>query len=135
MPADDTIARIISAIKPELFRECFLHWMQSVHELTQGELVAIDGKTLRGSYNREDRLSTIHMISVYASDSVERRGCVKQPEQASQLSHSGRRKVHGQAKPFAISKWDVQSAFEKVKANRGGAGIDGRAGSNFVNEI
>lgn len=67
VPADDTIARIISAIKPELFRKCFLRWMQAVHELTQGELVAIDGKTLRGSYNREDRLSTIHMISAYAS--------------------------------------------------------------------
>ena len=38
-----------------------------MHELTQGELVGIDGKTLRGSYNREDRLSTIHMISAYAS--------------------------------------------------------------------
>lgn len=39
----------------------------SVHKLTQGELVAIDGKTLRGSYNRDDRNSTIHMVSAYAA--------------------------------------------------------------------
>lgn len=57
--------------------------------------------------------------------SVERRGCVKQPEPASQLSQCGRRKACGQAKPFAISKWEVQAAFDKVKANQGGAGIDG----------
>ncbi len=57
--------------------------------------------------------------------SVERRGCVKQPESISQLSPSGRRKSCVQAKQFLISKWDVFAAYEKVKANRGGAGIDG----------
>lgn len=67
--------------------------------------------------------------------SVERRGCVKQPEQASQLSRSDRRKVHAQAKPFAISKWDVHAAFEKVKANRGGAGIDGVTIEDFEKDL
>lgn len=67
IPADDTIARTISAIKPEQFQACFLDWMASVHTLTQGELIAIDGKTLRSSYNREDRNSTIHMISAYTT--------------------------------------------------------------------
>lgn len=56
---------------------------------------------------------------------VERRGCVKQPESISQLSPCGRRTLCAQAKQFAISKWDVHAAYEKVKANRGGAGIDG----------
>ncbi|PHM68130.1 hypothetical protein Xekj_03626 [Xenorhabdus sp. KJ12.1] len=41
--------------------------MQSVHQLTQGELIAIDGKVLRGSYNREDRYSTLHLVSAYAT--------------------------------------------------------------------
>ncbi|KEQ16843.1 group II intron reverse transcriptase/maturase [Endozoicomonas numazuensis] len=57
--------------------------------------------------------------------SVERRGCVKQPEGISQLSPCDRRTLCAQAKQFAISKWDVHAAYEKVKANRGGAGIDG----------
>ncbi len=47
VPVDDTFARLISSIKPEAFQECFLNWMRSVHKLTQGEVVAIDGKTLR----------------------------------------------------------------------------------------
>jgi predicted transposase YbfD/YdcC len=67
VPVDDTFARIISTVKPELFRTCFLTWMNAVHKITQGDIIAIDGKTLRGSYNREDRSSTIHMISAYAS--------------------------------------------------------------------
>lgn len=62
VPVDDTFARLISSIKPAAFQECFLNWMRSVHKLTQGEVVAIDGKTLRGSYNRSERGSTIHMI-------------------------------------------------------------------------
>ncbi len=41
--------------------------MSSIHILTEGQVVTIDGKKLRGSYNREDRASTIHMISAYAS--------------------------------------------------------------------
>lgn len=67
IPADGTIARIISTIEPEPFHECFINWMSSIHTLTEGQVIAIDGKTLRGSYNREDRASTIHMISAYAS--------------------------------------------------------------------
>ncbi len=67
VPVDDTIALTISGIRPEQFQRCFLKWMASVHALTQGELVAIYGKTLRGSYNRDDRNSTIHMVSAYAT--------------------------------------------------------------------
>lgn len=65
-PVDDTIARVISRIQPEQFRQSFIGWMKSINELTNGELIAIDGKVLRGSYNRDDRQSTIHMVSAYA---------------------------------------------------------------------
>ncbi|SQD77852.1 conserved protein of unknown function, might belong to Transposase [Moritella yayanosii] len=65
-PVDDTIARIISRIKPDQFRQSFINWMQSINKLSNGELIAIDGKVLRSSYNRDDRKSTIHMVSAYA---------------------------------------------------------------------
>ncbi|KMJ43316.1 transposase [Xenorhabdus khoisanae] len=67
VPVDDTFARIISRINPQQFNLCFINWMNSVHELTQGELVAIDGKVLRGSYSPEERLSTLHLVSAYAT--------------------------------------------------------------------
>lgn len=65
-PVDDTIARAIGQIEPQEFQQCFIAWMQAVHQLTDGELVAIDGKTLRGSYHPGERKSTIHMVNAYA---------------------------------------------------------------------
>ena len=41
-------------------------WMKETQKLTDGGVVAIDGKTLRGSYNREDRKSTIHMVNAFS---------------------------------------------------------------------
>ena len=66
VPIDDTIARTISRINPEQFRTCFINWMQAVHESTEGQLIAIDGKTLRSSYQRSNRQSTIHMVNAFA---------------------------------------------------------------------
>lgn len=44
VPVHDTFARLIAIIEPQAFRQCFLDWMQALHRLTQGEVVAIDGK-------------------------------------------------------------------------------------------
>ncbi|MBY7668188.1 hypothetical protein JIW05_12645 [Vibrio anguillarum] len=41
--------------------------MSVVDSLADGQVVAIDGKTLRSSYNRDNRASTIHMINAYIS--------------------------------------------------------------------
>lgn len=49
------------------FQQCFIQWAQSVNERTEGELIAIDGKVLRGSYQRESRRSAIHMVSAFAT--------------------------------------------------------------------
>ncbi|NLS58900.1 ISAs1 family transposase, partial [Vibrio aestuarianus subsp. francensis] len=86
IPADDTIARIISTIEPEQFHECFVNWMSSVHTLTEGQVVAIDGKTLRGSYNREDRASTIHMVSAYASSNKLVLGQLKTEQKSNEIT-------------------------------------------------
>ncbi len=106
VPVDDTIARIISTIKPELFQTCFLNWMQSVHELTQGEVIAIDGKTLRGSYNREDRSSTIHMISAYASANKLVLGQLKTDQKSNEIT----------AIPELLKMLDLRGALVSIDA-------------------
>ena len=50
--------------------ECFIAWTRSVSQLTAGEVVAIDGKTLRHSYNTKEKLGAIHMVSAWASQAV-----------------------------------------------------------------
>ena len=67
LPVHDTIARVMSSLAPEQFQACFLKWMKAVNSRAKGELIAIDGKVLRSSYNRDDRQSTIHMVSAFAS--------------------------------------------------------------------
>lgn len=51
IPSHDTFARVFARINPQQFQACFLNWIQSISQITQGEVVAIDGKTLRRSYD------------------------------------------------------------------------------------
>jgi len=50
IPSHDTFARVFAQINPQQFQSCFLDWMKSIQKITEDEVVAIDGKTLRGSY-------------------------------------------------------------------------------------
>jgi len=52
IPSPDTLGRVFSRRDPEQFQAGFLDWVRSISERTQGEVVAIDGKTLRGSGDR-----------------------------------------------------------------------------------
>jgi len=52
VPSADTFRRVFSRLDPEAFERCFLDWMQAVAELSEGKLVAIDGKSIRRSFER-----------------------------------------------------------------------------------
>jgi predicted transposase YbfD/YdcC len=86
IPAHDTIARLISRIEPEQLQKSFIKWMRQVNTLTQGEVVAIDGKTLRSSYNRDDRKSAIHMVSAFATANGVVMGQVKTGEKSNEIT-------------------------------------------------
>lgn len=67
IPSHDTFARVLARLKPEELQQCFLRWMRAVSEVTEGEVVAIDGKTLRRSFDRATGKGAIHMVSAWAS--------------------------------------------------------------------
>ncbi|WP_099143516.1 ISAs1 family transposase, partial [Xenorhabdus kozodoii] len=67
IPGHDSIARLISRLNPVEFHNCFIHWVQSVSERSEGEIIAIDGKTLRGTYDGKNRQSMLHMVSAFAT--------------------------------------------------------------------
>ena len=52
-------------INPEEFEQCFRRWVQSLIEKLGVEVVAIDGKVNRGSYDRESKLKALHLISAW----------------------------------------------------------------------
>ena len=57
IPSDDTVARVMGRLSPKKVQECFAACMASCHENTDGQVIAIDGKTLRGSTtNRSEKV-------------------------------------------------------------------------------
>jgi predicted transposase YbfD/YdcC len=67
IPVDDTIARLMRKLNNKQFATCFTSWMQSVTQATAGDVIAVDGKTLRRSYHSGDAKSAIHMVSAWSS--------------------------------------------------------------------
>ncbi len=61
IPSDDTFNRVFSSIDPEQFERCFMDWVLGLVEQTNGEVVPIDGKTLRGA-KANGKKSPIHMV-------------------------------------------------------------------------
>ena len=55
IPCSDTFARVFARIDPARFRDCFRAWVNSIQQLTQGQVIAVDGKTLRRSHDDQAR--------------------------------------------------------------------------------
>jgi predicted transposase YbfD/YdcC len=67
IPSHDTFGRVFAGLDPEQFAQCFTSWVKAVSQLTQGQVIAIDGKTLRRSHDRANGKSAIHLVSAWAS--------------------------------------------------------------------
>jgi predicted transposase YbfD/YdcC len=67
IPSHDRFNAIFQALDPGAFEKCLLGWIAELHEATAGQVVAIDGKTLRGSFDKVSGKSAIHMVSAWAT--------------------------------------------------------------------
>lgn len=86
VPISDTIARIISRLNPDEFRSCFIQWMASASSATQGQIVPIDGKRLRGSYDNKKGNSAIHMVSAFAAENGVVLGQIKTEAKSNEIT-------------------------------------------------
>lgn len=68
IPSHDTFGRVLSLLDPTEFGECFGRWRASLHEATKGEVIALEGKTLRHSFDTANGQSSLHLISAWASE-------------------------------------------------------------------
>ena len=66
IPSHDTFNRVISALDPAELENGFVAWVSSIAKLTAGEVVAIDGKALRGT-REAGKATLVHMVSAWAS--------------------------------------------------------------------
>lgn len=67
IPAHDTFGRVFARLDAAAFGQRFIQWVRDVHTLTKGQVVAIDGKTVRRSGDQEAGRSAIHLVSAWAS--------------------------------------------------------------------
>jgi len=67
VPSHDRFNAVLAAIKPAEFEKCLLGWITALHELTDGQIVAIDGKTLRRSFDRSSGKAALHMVGAWAT--------------------------------------------------------------------
>jgi predicted transposase YbfD/YdcC len=67
IPAHDTFGRVFALLAPEAFEACFRAWVATLHDVIPGEIIAIDGKTLRRSHDRAKGLAALHLVSAWAT--------------------------------------------------------------------
>jgi predicted transposase YbfD/YdcC len=71
IPSRDCIRRLLMALKPEAFQKCFQGWIaQAIRQddSRSDRLIAIDGKTCRGSHDASQQLGPLHIVSAWASE-------------------------------------------------------------------
>jgi len=100
LPSHDTFNNVLARLKPEAFEACLLEWVLTLHEVTEGQIIPIDGRPgtrlysnvrvpcarLRGSYGRGDNKATIHMVSAWASQNHIRLGQVTVDEKSNEIT-------------------------------------------------
>ena len=86
IPSHDTFNRIFSRINSEQLMTCFLAWIKSVCPVMGREVVAIDGKTLRRSHDKNNAKAAIHMISAWATDRHLVLGQLKTAEKSNEIT-------------------------------------------------
>jgi predicted transposase YbfD/YdcC len=68
IPSHDTFARVFALLDPLAFQEGFKNWVQALIEATNGRIVAIDGKTLRHSFNNAKGKGALHLVGAWAAE-------------------------------------------------------------------
>ncbi len=89
IPSRDCIRRLLMALKPEAFRKCFQDWI--AHAIRTGDggsdrLIAIDGKTCRGSHDAAQGLGPLHIVSAWASEEGIALGQVATDEKSNEIT-------------------------------------------------
>ena len=86
IPSHDTFGRLFARLDPAQFQACFLRWIQALAELLPAEVVAIDGKELRGSIDRPAGKAAICLVSAWAADQHLVLGQVKVDEKSNEIT-------------------------------------------------
>ena len=85
IPSDDTINRMFSSIDSAKFETCFIEWVNTLSTFIEKQVIAIDGKTIRGAKSHGNK-SPIHMVSAWACENNLVLGQVKVNEKSNEIT-------------------------------------------------
>ena len=106
IPSHDTFGRVFSLLEAEKFEVCFCNWIKSLSLNIKKEIIAIDGKTLRGSHNRCRNQRPLHLVSAWASKNRVMLGQIKTEEKSNEIT----------AIPHLLDMIDVKDSIVTIDA-------------------
>lgn len=106
IPSHDTFRRIFMLINPEDFEQAFIEWIASLSIDLKNRVVAIDGKTVRGSVDNKNKKKPIHLVSAWASEYNMMLGQIKTEEKSNEIT----------AIPKLLDMIDVKDAIVTIDA-------------------
>lgn len=86
IPAHDTFGRVFARLDGDAFVECFMNWTQALQEATGGQVIAVDGKTLRRSYDRAAGKNAVHVVSAWGASNGLVLGQVKTEDKSNEIT-------------------------------------------------
>jgi predicted transposase YbfD/YdcC len=85
IPKHDVYRRVFAVLKPELIEACFMNWVRAIKQNTEREIIAIDGKTAKGSFNAETG-KALHIVSAWATANRLVFGQVKTEDKSNEIT-------------------------------------------------
>jgi len=105
-PSHDTISRVLAMLDPKEFERCFVQWTAAVETKSNAEIVAIDGKTVRRSFDKAAGLAAIHIVSAWGSANGLSLGHIKTDDKSNEIT----------AIPKLLAMLDIQGKIVTMDA-------------------
>lgn len=86
IPSHDTLGRTFAMMNPKALEQAFREWVSALATLTEGEVVAIDGKTLRRSFHKAGSSAFVHMVSAWSTSNRMVLGQIKTEEKSNEIT-------------------------------------------------
>jgi DDE_Tnp_1-associated len=86
IPCADTFRRLFERVNAKAFEQCFRLWVESIVETTGAQVIPIDGKTLKGSYDRAIGKTALHLVSAWSSQHRLVLGQVKVADKSNEIT-------------------------------------------------
>ncbi len=86
IPSDDTFRRLFERINPIALSECLTKWVQQLIPSLEQKIVPIDGKCLRGSYDREQGIKALHLVTAWVAEQNLTLGQIKVEDHSNEIT-------------------------------------------------